>query len=84
MHFIVPGGGINKDGTEWKSSRADFFVHARPLSKIYRAKFIALLKEAELEVPNCVWKPDWVVDARHVGNGKSALKYLAPLSAAKT
>ncbi|MCK5845133.1 MAG: transposase, partial [Victivallales bacterium] len=77
IHFIVPGGGIDRDGTEWKSSRADLFVHAKPLSKIYRAKFIESLKEAGLEVPASVWKKDWVVDARNVGNGKRALKYLA-------
>jgi uncharacterized Zn finger protein (UPF0148 family) len=37
VHFIVPGGGIDKAGTEWKASSAAFFVHARPLSVIYRA-----------------------------------------------
>ena len=77
VHFIVPGGGIDKEGKEWKASSAAFFVHAKPLSKIYRAKFIELLKKEGLEVPPCVWDPDWVVDCRHVGNGKSALKYLA-------
>ena len=77
VHFIVPGGGIDRDGTEWKSSRTNCFVHAKPLSVIYRAKFIELLKEAGLNVPPCVWEPDWVVDARNVGNGKRALRYLA-------
>lgn len=77
IHFIVPGGGLNKDGSEWKSSGASFYVHAKPLSKIFRAKFIDLLKAEGLTVPQCVWKPDWVIDARHVGNGKRALKYLA-------
>jgi hypothetical protein len=77
VHFIVPGGGLSKDGSEWKPSGASFFVHARPLSKIFRNKFIDELKKAGLSVPDCVWKPDWVVDARHVGNGRRALKYLA-------
>lgn len=77
VHFIVPGGGLAKDAKEWKASSAAFFVHARPLSKIYRAKFIEALKKEGLEVPACVWDPDWVVDCRHVGNGKKALSYLA-------
>ena len=77
VHFIVPGGGIDKDGSEWKPSGASFFVHARPLSKIYRAKFTELLKKEGLHVPPCVWDTNWVVDSRHVGNGKAALKYLA-------
>ena len=77
VHFIVPGGGIDKDGSEWKSSGPKQYVNARPLSKIYRAKLVEMLKEAGLIVPQCVWKTDWVIDARHVGDGKRALKYLA-------
>jgi hypothetical protein len=77
VHFIVPGGGLSKDGAEWKPSGAAFFVHANPLSKIYRAKFIERLKKEGLKVPPCVWDPDWVVDCRNVGNGKKALNYLA-------
>ncbi len=77
VHFIVPGGGLSKDGGEWKASSAAFFVHAKPLSRIYRARFIELLEKEGLAVPACAWKPDWVVDCRHVGNGEKALKYLA-------
>lgn len=77
VHFIVPGGGLSKDGSEWKPSGASFYVHTNPLSKIFRAKFIDLLEAEGLIVPDVVWKPDWVIDARHVGNGRRALKYLA-------
>jgi hypothetical protein len=77
VHFIVPGGGLSKDGSEWKSSGASFYIHAKPLGRIFRAKFIELLKAEGLIVPDIVWKPDWVIDARNVGNGKRALKYLA-------
>ena len=77
VHFIVPGGGLSKDGTEWKASGNAFYIPGRPLSKIYRAKFIEQLEKEGLAVPPCVWKPDWVVDVRNVGNGKEALNYLA-------
>lgn len=77
VHFIVPGGGVSKAGDEWKASSAAFFVHAKPLGKIYRGIFMEELKKAGLAAPPCVWDPDWVVDCRHVGNGKAALKYLA-------
>jgi hypothetical protein len=76
VHFIVPGGGLRQEGTEWKSSGPEFFVPARPLSKIYRAMLVEMLKEAGLVVPQSVWKTDWVVDIRNVGDGKAALKYL--------
>jgi len=77
VHFIVPGGGLSKTGDEWKASSAAFFVHARPLAKIYRAMFMEELEKAGLVAPHCVWDTGWVVDCRHVGNGKAALKYLA-------
>lgn len=77
VHFIIPGGGLTKDGLEWKSCATNQYVNNRPLSVIYRAKFIDELKAAGLTVPKCVWDPDWVIDARQVGNGKRALKYLA-------
>lgn len=80
VHFIVPGGGLAGDGEQWRASREDFFVHVKPLSRIYRAKFRDALKKAGLfdEVDPAVWKKDWVVDSRAVGDGQAAMKYLAP------
>ncbi|MDF7827062.1 IS91 family transposase, partial [Pontiellaceae bacterium B12227] len=77
VHFIVPGGGLSKDGTQWKASGNRFYIPNRPLSVIYRAKFIEQLKKEGLDVPQCVWDPDWVVDVRHVGSGEEALKYIS-------
>jgi len=77
VHFIVPGGGLSEDGAEWKASGNAFYIPGRPLSKIYRAKFIEQLEKEGLVVPPCVWDTDWVVDCRNVGDGEKALKYLA-------
>jgi hypothetical protein len=77
VHFIVPGGGLSKDAKQWNASSAAFFVHARPLSKIFRAKFMEELGQAGLAAPPCVWESDWVIDVRNVGNGKRALTYLS-------
>lgn len=76
VHFIVPGGGLSGDD-EWKSSGPAFYIHGRPLSIIYRAKFMDELKKAGLVAPHCVWDHDWIVNVRNVGNGERALKYLA-------
>jgi len=76
VHFIVPGGGLSKDGGEWKASGNEYYIPDRPLSTIYRAKFVERLKKEGLVVPPCVWKPDWVVDVRHVGSGQEALNYI--------
>jgi len=37
IHFLIPGGGIRKD--RWKYSKPNFFIAAKPLNRIIRAKF---------------------------------------------
>ncbi len=51
VHSIVTGGGLSADGSRWigvKSSRRrkPFFAPVGILSRVFRGKFIALLKEA--------------------------------------
>jgi len=80
VHFIVPGGGLSPDRSQWLPAKADFFVPVEALSPIFRAKFRDALKQTDLfdAVPTDVWKKDWVVHCKPVGNASSALKYLAP------
>ncbi len=44
IHVIVPAGGIDRDGTRWLSSRDDFFLPVKALSKIFRGKFRELVQ----------------------------------------
>ncbi len=55
-------------------------VHVKPLAALFRAKLQAALRQTSIyaEVPPTVWRQDWVVDCRPVGNARAALKYLAP------
>jgi hypothetical protein len=46
VHCIVPGGGLSFDGTRWISSRKKFFIPVKVLSRKFRGKLLALLKEA--------------------------------------
>lgn len=46
LHCIVPGGGLSLDGTHWMNSRKKFFIPVKVLSKKFRGKFLAYLKEA--------------------------------------
>jgi len=81
IHFIVAGGGLSDDGTQWRALHGKFLVPVLALSKIFRAKFRdALKKKPELfaQVPPETWQKDWVVHCEPVGSGKHALKYLAP------
>lgn len=36
VHMIVPGGGLSTDGAKWISSRRNFFLSVRVLSRLYR------------------------------------------------
>lgn len=80
VHCIVPGGAISENGEDWLPSRVDFFVPVRAASIIYRAKFKDLLAQAGLldEIPQEVWAKSWVVHSKAVGDGRRALRYLAP------
>lgn len=80
LHFIVPGGALSEDGQQWLPSRTDFFVPVKAASPIYRAKFLTLMDEAGLgdQVRALLGEKDWVVHCQAVGDGRRALRYLAP------
>jgi Putative transposase/Transposase zinc-binding domain len=79
VHFIVTGGGLSNHG-RWRSSRPDFLVPVKALSKIFRAKLRDQLKKTQLftQVQASVWQQAWVVHFQPVGTGQAAFKYLAP------
>ncbi len=80
VHFIVPGGALSADGEQWLPCRVNFLVPVQAASVIYRAKFQAIMRERGLhaQIPPVVWTKDWVVHSKAVGDGRLALRYLAP------
>ncbi len=80
IHYLVPAGGLAPDTQTWLPARQDFLLPVKALSKIFRGKFRQALQKTALftQVPAKVWQQDWVVHCKPVGNGRTALKYLAP------
>lgn len=80
VHFIVPGGALSEDGQQWLPSRADFFVPVKAASAIYRAKFLDCLADSGLadQVRQAAGDKPWIVHCKAVGDGRHALRYLAP------
>ena len=80
VHYVVPGGGLNADGTGWLPSRADFLVPVKALSILFRAKFRDAMRAEGLldRVDPSVWRRDWVVHSQSAGDGRESLRYLAP------
>lgn len=46
IHCVVPAGGLSPDGKRWISCRKKFFLPVKPLSCLFRGKFLAFLEEA--------------------------------------
>jgi hypothetical protein len=46
VHCVVPGGGPSPDGTRWIACRPGFFLPVRVLSRLFRGKFLTLLRAA--------------------------------------
>jgi len=80
VHYLVPGGGLSADGQTWLQAHHNFFVPVKALSRLFRATFQRLLQKTSLfaQIPPKVWQQDWVVHCKPVGNGQTALRYLAP------
>jgi hypothetical protein len=45
VHCVVPGGGLALDGSRWVAASPRFFLPIRILSRVFRGKFIAGLKQ---------------------------------------
>ena len=81
IHFVVPGGGIDKEKGVWRCAREDFFAPGQALAKTFKGLFHDQLEKAGLDscVDPSVWPRKWVVDCEAVGqNREGVLKYLAP------
>ncbi len=46
LHCVVPAGGLSPNGQAWIAGRDDFFLPVQVLSRVFRGKFIALVKRA--------------------------------------
>lgn len=47
VHCVIPAGGISATGEKWiHSNKKDFFLPVRVLSRVFRGKFISMLKKA--------------------------------------
>ena len=92
VHCVVPGGGVSPDGSRWIGCKPGFFLPVRVLSKVFRGKFIDLLKQARAagkllgadneddftQLLNASVKHDWGVYAKPpFGGPEQVLKYLA-------
>lgn len=81
VHYLVPGGGLSPEGTQWLSPRsAAWLVPVRALSRLFRGKFHAALRTTGLDalVPPQAWHKAWVTHCQPAGTGTEVRAYFAP------
>jgi hypothetical protein len=49
VHCVAPGGGLAIDGSRWVAASSRFFLPVRVLSRVFRGKFTAELKQLLLQ-----------------------------------
>jgi hypothetical protein len=92
VHCVVPGGGLAHDGKRWIPCRPGFFLPVRVLSRVFRGKFIDLVRSSwnkgvlrglpdnaafERLIESSV-RNDWVVYCKPpFGGPEQVLKYLS-------
>jgi hypothetical protein len=83
VHFVVPGGGVSQDGATWRGCRPNFLLVEKAASIVFCAKFRDAVRAAGIEdeflaADPQAWTQQWSMDVEPVGDGRGALKYLAP------
>ncbi|EHA1082975.1 IS91 family transposase [Photobacterium damselae] len=77
IHMVITGGGFDDKKRQWKNCKNHYLFNAFALAKVWRARLLAYLTtELKWALPDHITKK-WVVDCRHVGQGKPALLYLS-------
>lgn len=49
LHCVVPAGGLSDDEQHWIAAREQFFLPVRVLSRLFRGKYLASLRQAYRE-----------------------------------
>ena len=63
IHCIIPAGGLSKQGF-WMNARKKFFLPVKVVSRKFRGKFLALLKESNIavskELLDTCYNKEWI------------------------
>jgi hypothetical protein len=74
VHMIVPGGGLSHDGSQWVSSRPDFLVHVKLLSRLFCGRFLTMLTKAHAQD-----RLKFFADYSALADKRTFKRFLAPL-----
>jgi Putative transposase/Transposase zinc-binding domain len=75
VHFVVPGGGVNVERTEWRKVKGKYLFNGRALGMAFRGAFLHALSDASLSIPKTPAR--WIAQCEKVGRGLETLHYLS-------
>lgn len=80
IHYIVPGGAYCSRSKLWQPSRQDYFLPVKALAKLFKTRFLSLMKKAGLlrRIPYEARTREWNVNCHQAGTGIEVTKYLSP------
>jgi hypothetical protein len=73
VHVVVPGGGLSAEGTKWISCPRGFFLPVKVLSRLFRGKLLAKLKQEHGQGMK------WTGHLSHLANARQLAGFLSPL-----
>jgi len=85
LHCVIPAGGFDQGYSHWVHPKYAFFLPVKVLSRVFRGKYLALLRQAlrqrRIDCPStlvrALLKEDWVVYAKPAfGDPVRVLRYL--------
>ena len=77
VHCVIPAGGLSLDHTHWMKSQNRFFLPLKVLSRVFRGKFVADLRQAFRTVSSASlesWPPSHTTKLSLPGYGHSSEK----------
>ena len=79
IHYVVAGGAWSRSDNSWHPSRPGFYVPNKALSRIYRAKFRDLMRDAGMSrlIDPAVFRDGWNVNIQPVGAAEQSIRYLS-------
>ena len=75
VHLVMPSAEFDNKQRRWRNKDGGYLFDHKALARVFRAKMLAGIKQAELKLPR-QYPEKWVVDCKAVGSGQKALVYL--------
>jgi len=84
VHVVMPAAALDAQNKQWRTKRpgktkAGYLFNHKALAKVFRAKMLAGIEAASLQLPER-YPQQWVVDCKSVGTGQAGPHLSRPLS----